>query len=161
INSVQTTVDGIQTQLDHIPPAWSQALPAAERFVLVLDDAAVLDKETGLVWEQSPNTTARAWLDAQIFCNQRVVGGRKGWRLPVVQELASLVDSTQSSPALPAGHPFTIVQLSNYWSATTFADNTSLAWVVLLDDGDVVDAFDKASNAFVWCVRGGQGVDPQ
>ena len=36
--------------LDEIPPTWSQKLPAAQRFVLVLDGAGVLDKETGLVW---------------------------------------------------------------------------------------------------------------
>ena len=37
-----------------VPRAWSQKLPASARFQLVLDNAAVLDKETGLVWEKSP-----------------------------------------------------------------------------------------------------------
>ena len=45
--------------LDEIPPAWSQKLSAAQRFVLVLDGEAVLDKETGLVWEKSPDTTQK------------------------------------------------------------------------------------------------------
>ena len=44
----------IADKVDLIPPAWSQSLPAPERFQLVLGGAGVLDKETGLVWEQTP-----------------------------------------------------------------------------------------------------------
>lgn len=40
--------------LDQIPPTWSHTMPAAQRFEVVFDGEAVLDKETGLVWEQSP-----------------------------------------------------------------------------------------------------------
>jgi hypothetical protein len=54
----------------------------------------------------------------------------------------------------------TIVQSSNYWSATTNADDPTNAWNVNLNNGDVVTD-DKANSNFVWCVRGGQGVDPQ
>lgn len=159
LNSVETTVDRVQTHLDQIPPAWSQTLPADERFVLVLGGAAVLDKETGLVWEQSPDDTAnRIWRSAQSFCNIRTVGNRKGWRLPVLQELASLVDPSISfpGPTLPVGHPFSNVQSSNYWSATTLADSTSFAWFVNLTAGGVFDDLKDLSH-FVWCVRGGYG----
>lgn len=43
-------------------PSWDQKLPAATRFVVLMDwnNEAVLDRETGLVWEQAPagGTTA-------------------------------------------------------------------------------------------------------
>ena len=40
-------------------PTWHQILPAADRFKLVMNsNAAVLDRETGLVWEKSPDATA-------------------------------------------------------------------------------------------------------
>ena len=100
------------------------------------------------------------WLDTQRSCNRKTVGNRKGWRLPTTQELASLVDPTQSNPALPAGHPFSNVQSSFYWSATTLATNSSEAWDVTFDRGGVSDG-DKGNGVFFWCVRGGQGVDPQ
>ncbi len=167
VNVVQTTVSGIginvddiKATLDQLPPAWSQILPAADRFKLVMGGAAVLDKETGLVWEQSPATTIQSWLVALYSCNAKAVGGRKGWRLPTLQELASLVDPTQSNPALPSGHPFSNVLSSDHWSATTYADDAGFAGIVDLFNGAVYVSV-KPLKAYVWCVRGGQGVNPQ
>ena len=49
-------------------PSWDQQLPASTRFVVLsnwidaahpLGGAAVLDRETGLVWEQSPDATQK------------------------------------------------------------------------------------------------------
>jgi hypothetical protein len=123
--------------------------------------AAVLDRETGLVWEQSPTTSSFSWFHAQLQCNGLTVGSRLGWRLPTLQELASLVDPTQDNPALPAGHPFSNVQSSSYWSATTFAAVAGVAWVVNFGSGLFVSFGGEAGSNFVWCVRGGQGVNPQ
>ncbi len=150
-------------------PAWDQKLACAPgkcpRFLVLADwgdSAAVLDKETGLVWERYPSMSFFTWENAQIHCNRLTTGGRLGWRLPTLQELASLVDPTVPSPGptLPIGHPFTSVLTSFYWSATTSAPNTSSVWEVSFEFGDV-DIFAKDGNNFVWCVRGGQGVDPQ
>ncbi len=101
-NSIETKVDDITTQLDNIPPAWSEILPAADRFKLVMSSAAVLDRETGLVWEQSPDTTTRTWQFAHVHCNQKTVGNRKGWRLATNQELASLVDGDPANTSVPS-----------------------------------------------------------
>lgn len=151
--------------LDQIPPTWSQKLPAAERFVLVLDNNGVLDKETGLVWERSPDQTHRTWGNAVNYCYPKNVGVRLGWRLPTVEELASLVDSTHLRPALPSGHPFDTnctsggcVQSFPYWSATTNALGADGAWYVDMDNGHV-DGYSKTGGLYVWCVRGGQGYD--
>jgi hypothetical protein len=119
--------------------------------------AAVFDRETGRVWEQSPDTNTRNWVQALGHCYNRDLGGRKGWRLPTIEELASLVDTTQgANPALPAGHPFLNVQSSFYWSATANIFNL-LAWVVDFGLGGAVGVVDKSVITFVWCVRGGQG----
>lgn len=138
--------------------SWDKKIPGATRFKLVLDGAAALDKETGLVWEKSPDTTTRTWTSAFSYCYQRQVGGRKGWRLPTIEELASLVDTSQSNPALPAGHPFTNVQSNFYWSSTTYASSTSVAWGVDFYSGSVSLSV-KGSGYYVWCVRGGYGHD--
>lgn len=146
--------------LDQIPPTWSQTLPADQRFQLVLNDAAVLDKETGLVWEKSPSTTTVTWIVAMYTCYNKKVGNRQGWRLPTVEELESLVDPSTTHPSLPSGHPFTNVQPVEYWSSTTLSDYPSHAWVVFFGGGNV-DYFDKTdfNGNYVWCVRGGQGYD--
>lgn len=150
-------------------PSWDQTLPAFTRFIVLtnMNSEAVLDRETGLVWERAPDSTARTWVSAQAFCNDRIVGNRKGWRLPTIQELASLVDPSVPlpGPTLPAGHPFTNVQsgptpLSDYWSATSAAFDAAAAWLVYFNHGSVNVDF-KSVDAFVWCVRGGQGVDVQ
>ena len=142
-----------------IPPAWSQKLPAAERFVLVLDDNGVLDKETGLVWEKSPSTGIYIWVNAISHCISDLnVGVRKGWHLPTVEQLASLVDTSGDSLKLPTGHPFTNVQSRGYWSATTYPSSTTVAWGVHFGDG-YVDAYAEANYYYAWCVRGGQSHD--
>jgi hypothetical protein len=155
--------------LDQIPPTWGQKLPGAQRFELVLDGAAVLDKETGLVWEQSPNLPMQDWPSAQITCAQKAVGGRKGWHLPTIEQLASLVDTSASGIyKLPPGHLFdtdcssgNCVQSGYYWSATTCAFNTAVAWDVDFSNGYVNGGAKtgNASNPYVWCVRGGQSYD--
>ncbi|MGH8522951.1 MAG: DUF1566 domain-containing protein [Gammaproteobacteria bacterium] len=139
---------------------WGNKLDDDERFrVLVrFNREAVLDRETGRVWEQSPDTDERTWFASLFHCYNRNVDDRKGWRLPTIEELASLVDPTQSNPALPAGHPFRDVESSNYWSATTQTFNTSNAWFVLLGNGNVF-VEGKSNLNLVWCVRGGQGID--
>ncbi len=144
--------------LDEIPPTWSQKLSAADRFELVLDGEAVLDKETGLVWEQSPDTTQTAWTGALSHCIKKEVGGRKGWHLPAIEQLTSLVDRTQNNPTLPSGHPFSNnVQSFWYWSATSDASATiNNAWVVHFASGVEGSGTKGISGAYVWCVRGGQ-----
>lgn len=144
-------------------PSWDQTLPAATRFVILsnFNNEAVLDRNTGLVWEQSPSATVEPWGNARFTCLNKRVGNQKGWRLPAVAELASLVDPSVAipGPTLSPDHPFTNVQSSIYWSASTFADNPTNAWFVNFGNG-FVGTFSKITTFPVWCVRGGGNADP-
>jgi hypothetical protein len=165
--AIAASANKVTTTLNDISPSWSRTLQcdttACPRFELVMGGAAVLDHETGLVWEQSPDSSIYAWEGAHSRCNSLTTGGRLSWRLPTIQELASLVDPSVAypGPTLPNGHPFSdTVQSSFYWSATTRASDTSFAWGVVLSSGDVGGS-NNINPRWVWCVRGGQGVDPQ
>lgn len=149
-------------------PAWAQKLVCATdsncpRFIVLADwnSEAVLDRETGLVWQRSPVTPNALWGFAAVACVQTTLGNRKGWRLPTIEELASLVDPSVTSPGpvLPAGHPFQNVQPVKHWSASTQVNAPSAAWTVDFGTGAVAGNFKATSGATVWCVRGGQGVD--
>lgn len=148
-----------EDSLDKITHSWNRKMSAPKRFKfvrfkLVMNKEAVLDRETGLVWERSPSTEPMAWTSAVYYAFNKIVGGRKGWRLPTVEELASLVDPNESNPALPRGHPF-IIQSVNYWSATSNFGLAGGAFAVFMGNGYV----GPLSNDYyyVWCVRGGYG----
>ena len=138
-------------------PAWDRKLPATTRFVVLTNwgSEAVLDKETGLVWERSPALTLHTWAEARSACTARTTGNRKGWRLPSIHELQSLIHPLNFDPALPAGHPFLTVQSAFYWSATTNAENPSSALGVHFINANEAYTDKTASSALAWCVRGG------
>lgn len=139
--------------LEELKPAWDRIIPASQRFVDALDGNAVLDKETGLVWAEAPDSTLRTWQDAMDYCPSLVLGGRLGWRLPTIDELGSLVDPAASgSPKLPGGHPFQNVQADAYWSSTTNSGNINNAWTMGMDSGSPVSDV-KTNSYYVWPVR--------
>jgi hypothetical protein len=163
----------VPAAFSNIPPAWSKVLKcdtmACPRFELVMGGAAVLDHETGLVWEKSPDTSRNIWVYAIQHCFQKELGERKGWRLPTVEELSSLIDPTQIDPALPPGHPFVNVQtrrdifgdyeLDYYWTATTDAGSAGNAWYVGFYNGLAGADIKTYNDRLTWCVRGDYGYD--
>lgn len=73
-----------------------------------------------------------------------------------MEELASLVDPTQTGVSLPIGHPFSNVQFS-YWSSTTYEADSDFAWHVSMNFG-FVGYSRKTGYFYVWPVRGGSGL---
>ena len=74
--------------------------------------------------------------------------------LPNRKEFISLMDYSESNPALPASHPFLNVQTGTYyWSSTSTALNTAFAWLIRLRTGSL-GYTNKTSSYYVWAVRG-------
>lgn len=137
------------------PSRLGKNLPSDSRFTVLteLNNEAVRDNNTGLVWERSPDTTPHTWDVSRGHCAELEVEGRKGWSLPTQEQLATLVDPSNRKPALPMDHPFQNVQLAFYWSATTLADAPTLAWVVEFGRGKVMFNDKNAFSFYAWCVR--------
>jgi hypothetical protein len=140
-----------------------KVLPDAQRFVILpaFNNEAILDKKTGLVWERSPQTTSARWIAARRTCIEKNVGGQKGWRLPSLEELTSLVDSSIAppGPTLPPGHPFLTVQSTVYWSATRVDENARGSWAVHFGLGGGTTFINWAHSVPSWCVRDGAKPD--
>lgn len=159
---------GDQNGQEELLPPWSRFLPPAQRFQLVLNDTGVLDRETGLVWARTPMSTGKSWFEAYTHCLVTTVGQRRGWRLPVGEELESLVDPTHPNfpPALPAGHPFNLPLQGYFWTATTDPEKPTQALVLGFWPQTIVGArinipstykSKAGSGPLAWCVRSGQG----
>lgn len=128
-------------------------------------DGTVTDELTGLVWLQDGDCLAdRNWsqaLDAAAGLADGACGLTDGsqpgdWRLPSVLELQSLIDYGEYLPALPDGHPFVDLQSAHYWTSSTYAFPTFVAWYVNLGNG-LVSGNDKGIvRYFVLPVRGGR-----
>jgi hypothetical protein len=136
---------------------WQKAHPAAQRFVTLstFNDDAVLDQETGLVWEKSPESTTVTWNEARTTCVNRIIGGQKGWRLPSPAEMRSLVGPAVDAPGpnLPPGHPFLNVQSTSYWTVVPQANLPSYARYLDAFLGNVLSLV-RIYTFPVWCVRG-------
>ena len=109
-------------------------------------DGTITDNLTGLIWLKDANCFGpRTWNNALSDCNGLGAGycgltdgsSPGDWRLPNHKELFGLIDAENYGPALPPGHPFNNVQSLYYFSSTTWANNTSYAWGVRIDFGNV------------------------
>jgi hypothetical protein len=154
---------GVPSELPGATQNRNKDLPAAQRFVILptFTNDAVLDKATGLVWERSPQTTSAKWTEGRRICIEKHVGGQNGWRLPSLEELSGLVDSSVAPPglALPPGHPFLAIRSAVYWSSTRPGEDPKGAWGVHFGLGGGATFINWAHSVQVWCVRDGMTAD--
>jgi len=148
--------------LADLPPSWHQVLAANNtpdecnslRFTCVMGKAAVLDNETGLVWQQAPSATTVRW--STSLCSSSGTGGRFGWRLPTFDELTSL---TIPATGLPPGHPFT-ASSGPYWTSSLVGTDPQF----IRTFNPLTAVFSSASRGVAtstraWCVRGASAGD--
>ncbi len=127
--------------------------------------AAVLDHETGLVWQRTVDSdTEYNWAAALAECNYVSTGERWGWHLPTVEQIMTLNTRRPGgvAPKLPEGHPFIGVSPDLqvfYWTASTYTGAPGFVWVLSFGSGGItirLGGEGKEQMHPIWCVRGGQ-----
>lgn len=150
--------------LNEIPPTWSQILDSTDgdpatgcdssRFKCVLGGEAVLDLETGLVWERVPSNSTFIEQLAEEHCLLRTTGGRSGWRLPQISDVRSLPDYSSAPFTLPEGNPFDAGAVIVFWSATK--QYNGVYWAQLNITNGETTWGPPGDLHGAWCVRGAE-----
>ena len=148
---------------DHDDGYYEAGFPHAARFV-ANGNNTVYDRATGLTWIADPiqlggiwgsggNATQMTWNDAIDNCAALSHGGRDDWRLPNMFELVTILNFSQSSPAIDES-VFPNTASAYYWTSTTRCNYTSQAWKITFSLGyGYYDA--KTDQQYVRPVRGG------
>jgi hypothetical protein len=139
---------------------------SASRFV-DNGDNTITDNITDLMWLKSTPSPivspAVTWNEALEKCKEFTAGGYNDWRLPTIEEWATIIDTKNQFPALIEPNPFENVIVSGpYWSLSEYTygpDYTCDAFgcplkanVALLYLG-YFGHQDKNKKAFIWPVR--------
>jgi hypothetical protein len=120
----------------------------------------ITDNLTGLMWIKDLNTINNGgltgWSSALAIITQLNISGEySDWYLPTVNELQSLVNYGERSPAAWLNlntQGFVNVRAASYWSSTSYAPLSNLAWHVNFNYGSV-RALNKSNSLYVWPVR--------
>lgn len=115
---------------------------------MINGDEIITDSETGLIWQKTYDETEKKWSDALAYCENLTYAGYSDWRMPNINELLSLVNYEEYDPA----SDFSDMPSKEFWSSSTYVNNTASIWLVNFSDGSTDDR-NKIVNLYVRCVR--------
>ncbi|CAA6806012.1 MAG: Unknown protein [uncultured Sulfurovum sp.] len=123
----------------------------------------VTDTLNNLEWQDNGVFIAESWNDALNRCENLVLGeagNEKGWRLPNVNELKSLVKRT-NTPRIHESFTSHPDFGNSFWSSTSYFNSHKFAFIVevLFGSGQTVSHIDKSlvlPSIYSRCVRDAQ-----
>lgn len=108
----------------------------------------------GLEWQLA--TSEYNWYSAVSYCSNLDLSFSQDWRLPTIDELFALVDTSVSAPKIVSDLRDTTdtSKYSYYWSSTMYSQNTSYPMIVSYFDGrQYYYPYGKTNKHYVRCVR--------
>ena len=115
-------------------------------------NGTITDRTTGLMWQKDSSHHMEG-SDAQVYVdnlNRKRFLGFTDWRLPTIEELASLIESKKSSEGLHMA-PLFSQKVESYWSSDKLEPN--VLWCVNFYAGAVIPYFHKTWQNMVRAVR--------
>lgn len=126
-------------------------------------NGTITDNYTGLIWKKCSqgvsgndckygSPSLREWAKARVECENLNFAGKKGWRIPTLKELQSIVDTGTFDPAI--NKKFFVGSSYPYWTLTSPAEYPVSKFTVVFSDG--VTYYKDAGNfAATRCVYDG------
>ena len=117
------------------------------RYYHVNSNGTVSDNKNQIMWIQCSagqewsngqclgSARTMSWNDALQEANQSRFSKFSDWRLPTIHELSRITELQCQQPAINL-HIFPNTKSLDYWTATTFVNNTDLAWRVHFGFGE-------------------------
>jgi hypothetical protein len=127
-------------------------------------DGTVTDNVTGLIYQKcssgqgaidcsTGNAITYTWNNANSYCNSLGLAG-KSWRLPTVNELANILDYSKSTSPTIDEKQFPSTKSGNYWTSSSLALSTDLAWRVSFNIGSIYYENKTTLGPYVRCISG-------
>lgn len=123
-------------------------------------DGTVSDRRSGLVWQKEDDGIERTYDEAAAYCRELHLGGRGGWRLPILQELLSIVVRDTPTYHDPA---FAGAKRERYWTSSPLLGHQAtkpgleVAYTVDFADGHETTYF-KVNKYLVRAVCAGRQI---
>jgi len=127
--------------------------PQSFQIKTISNQNVVIDKNTGLMWQQAIPKEEYKWEDAVNYCENLTYAGYSDWRLPTPQELLTIVDNNKHKPAINTTY-FPNTPSGKFRSSSTYRDSSCHAWCVDFDEGAVTERYCDCNDSInVRCVR--------
>ena len=121
-------------------------------------DKVVVDKNTGLKWQQSANEGTYSWIDANTYCDELTYAGFSDWRLPAPHEFLTIVDNSKYNPAIDTTIFLNMLtdDYGSFWTSKNYIGlngNSGTTWRFDSSSGRIALS-EKTKLYHAICVRG-------
>jgi hypothetical protein len=102
-----------------------------------ITNGEVTDNYTGLIWQQVYSATSMDWSAAAGYCSGLGLNGNT-WRVPSLNELSTLVNEAEVSPAVNRTAFPNVVSCGTttwFWGAEAYAGSSTYDWGINFCDG--------------------------
>ncbi|MFX0211663.1 MAG: DUF1566 domain-containing protein [Candidatus Hodarchaeota archaeon] len=114
----------------------------------------ITDHTTNLMWQEAEDKTRFSWEEAEAYVakmNQENLAGFSDWRIPTVEELLSLMESSKKNDNYI--DPLFQKELLSTWTIDIVKDAFAGAWFVDFNEGKAADGNRAAGLGHVRLVR--------